>query len=365
MPKKHDTGVSPSGKATGFDPVMRRFESCHPSHLSSDSSDSTSDTEKDSVVSKLMIFTGNANPELAKAIAQKLHIPMGQATVGTFSDGETTVEINENVRGHDVFIIQPTCNPTNDNLMELIVMADALRRASATRVTAVIPYYGYARQDRRVRSTRVAISAKVVADMISSIGVDRVLTVDLHADQIQGFFDIPVDNIYATPVMLQDIEKQRFENFVVVSPDVGGVVRARAVAKKLDDADLAIIDKRRPKANVSQVMHIIGDVKDKTCILVDDIIDTAGTLCKAANALKDHGAAKVVAYITHPVLSGPAVDNINASQLDELVVCDTIPLGDKAKNCDRIRVLEMAGLLAESIRRVSNEESISAMFENV
>ncbi|TGN40982.1 ribose-phosphate diphosphokinase [Marinobacter confluentis] len=316
-------------------------------------------------MSKLMIFTGNANPELAKAIAQKLHIPMGQATVGTFSDGETTVEINENVRGHDVFIIQPTCNPTNDNLMELIVMSDALRRASATRVTAVIPYYGYARQDRRVRSTRVAISAKVVADMISSIGVDRVLTVDLHADQIQGFFDIPVDNIYATPVMLQDIEKQRFENFVVVSPDVGGVVRARAVAKKLDDADLAIIDKRRPKANVSQVMHIIGDVKDKTCILVDDIIDTAGTLCKAANALKEHGAAKVVAYITHPVLSGPAVDNINASQLDELVVCDTIPLGDKAKNCDRIRVLEMAGLLAESIRRVSNEESISAMFENV
>ncbi|MCR8914865.1 ribose-phosphate pyrophosphokinase [Marinobacter vulgaris] len=315
-------------------------------------------------MSKLMIFTGNANPELAKAIAQKLHIPMGQATVGTFSDGETTVEINENVRGHDVFIIQPTCNPTNDNLMELIVMADALRRASATRVTAVIPYYGYARQDRRVRSTRVAISAKVVADMISSIGVDRVLTLDLHADQIQGFFDIPVDNIYATPVMLEDIEKQRFENFVVVSPDVGGVVRARAVAKRLDDADLAIIDKRRPKANVSQVMHIIGDVKDKTCILVDDIIDTAGTLCKAANALKEHGASKVVAYITHPVLSGPAVDNLNASELDELVVCDTIPLGDKAHNCDKIRILSMAGLLAESIRRVSNEESISAMFEN-
>ncbi|MHA7811377.1 MAG: ribose-phosphate pyrophosphokinase, partial [Marinobacter adhaerens] len=259
---------------------------------------------------------------------------------------------------------QPTCYPTNDNLMELIVMADALRRASATRVTAVIPYYGYARQDRRVRSTRVAISAKVVADMISSIGVDRVRTVDLHADQIQGFFDIPVDNIYATPVMLEDIFKQRFENFVVVSPDVGGVVRARAVAKRLDDADLAIIDKRRPKANVSQVMHIIGDVKDKTCILVDDIIDTAGTLCKAANALKEHGAARVVAYITHPVLSGPAIDNINASQLDELVVCDTIPLGDKAHNCDRIRVLGMAGLLAESIRRVSNEESISAMFEN-
>ncbi|MEC7378407.1 MAG: ribose-phosphate diphosphokinase [Pseudomonadota bacterium] len=315
-------------------------------------------------MTKLMIFAGNANPELAQAIARKLHSPMGQATVGRFSDGETTVEINENVRGHDVFIIQPTCYPTNDNLMELIVMADALRRASATRVTAVIPYYGYARQDRRVRSTRVAISAKVVADMISSIGVDRVLTVDLHADQIQGFFDIPVDNIYATPVMLEDIFKQRFENFVVVSPDVGGVVRARAVAKRLNDADLAIIDQRRPKANVSQVMHIIGDVKDKTCILVDDIIDTAGTLCKAANALKEHGAARVVAYITHPVLSGPAIDNINASQLDELVVCDTIPLGDKAKNCDRIRVLGMAGLLAESIRRVSNEESISAMFEN-
>ncbi|HCR45987.1 MAG TPA: ribose-phosphate pyrophosphokinase [Marinobacter hydrocarbonoclasticus] len=344
---------------------MRRFESCHPSHLSPASSESNADTEKDAVVSKLMIFAGNANPELARDIARKLHIPMGQATVGRFSDGETTVEINENVRGHDVFIIQPTCYPTNDNLMELIVMADALRRASATRITAVIPYYGYARQDRRVRSTRVAISAKVVADMISSIGVDRVLTVDLHADQIQGFFDIPVDNIYATPVLLEDIEKQRFENFVVVSPDVGGVVRARAVAKRLDDADLAIIDKRRPKANVSQVMHIIGDVRDKTCILVDDIVDTAGTLCKAANALKEHGASRVVAYITHPVLSGPAIENINNSELDELVVCDTIPLGDKAKNCDRIRPLSMAGLLAESIRRVSNEESISAMFENV
>lgn len=363
MPKKHDTGVSPSGKATGFDPVMRRFESCHPSHLSPASSEHNAETEKDSVVSKLMIFAGNAHPELAQKIAQKLHIPLGEATVGRFSDGETTVEINENVRGHDVFIIQPTCYPTNDNLMELIVMADALRRASATRITAVIPYYGYARQDRRVRSTRVSISAKVVADMITSIGIDRVLTVDLHADQIQGFFDIPVDNIYATPVLLDDIERQRFENFVVVSPDVGGVVRARAVAKRLNDADLAIIDKRRPKANVSQVMHIIGDVTDKTCILVDDIVDTAGTLCKAANALKEHGASRVVAYITHPVLSGPAIENINASQLDELVVCDTIPLGDKAANCDRIRPLGMEGLLAESIRRVSNEESISAMFE--
>ncbi|MBS3804710.1 MAG: ribose-phosphate pyrophosphokinase [Oleiphilaceae bacterium] len=314
-------------------------------------------------MSKLMIFAGNAHPELAKSIAENLQIPMGQATVGKFSDGETTVEINENVRGHDVFIIQPTCNPTNDNLMELIVMADALRRASATRITAVIPYYGYARQDRRVRSTRVSISAKVVADMITSIGIDRVLTVDLHADQIQGFFDIPVDNIYATPVMLDDIRKQNFQNFIVVSPDVGGVVRARAVAKRLDDADLAIIDKRRPKANVSQVMHIIGDVKDKTCILVDDIVDTAGTLCKAANALKEHGAARVVAYITHPVLSGPAIDNISASTLDELVVCNTIPLCEKATNCDRIRPLGMSSLLAESIRRVSNEESISALFE--
>jgi len=315
-------------------------------------------------VSKLMIFAGNAHPELAQQISRKLHIPMGDAVVGKFSDGETTVEINENVRGHDVFIIQPTCYPTNDNLMELIVMADALRRASATRITAVIPYYGYARQDRRVRSNRVAISAKVVADMITSIGIDRVLTVDLHADQIQGFFDIPVDNIYATPVLLTDIEQQRFENFIVVSPDVGGVVRARAVAKRLDDADLAIIDKRRPKANVSQVMHIIGDVEGRTCILVDDIVDTAGTLCKAAKALKEHGAARVVAYITHPVLSGPAIDNINESELDELVVCDTIPLSDKARKCDRIRPLSMAGLLAESIRRVSNEESISAMFEN-
>ncbi|OEY66847.1 ribose-phosphate pyrophosphokinase [Marinobacter sp. X15-166B] len=314
-------------------------------------------------MSKLMIFTGNAHPELAKRIAKKLQVPVGKAHVGAFSDGETTVEINENVRGHDVFIIQPTCYPTNDNLMELVMMADALRRASASRITAVIPYYGYARQDRRVRSTRVAISAKVVAGMIASIGVDRVLTVDLHADQIQGFFDIPVDNIYATPVLLEDIDKQRFENVVVVSPDVGGVVRARAIAKRMNDADLAIIDKRRPKANVSQVMHIIGDVEGKTCILVDDIVDTGGTLCKAADALKERGAERVVAYITHPVLSGKAIDNVNNSILDELVVCDTIPLSDKAQQCDKIRPLGMAGLLAESIRRVSNEESISALFE--
>ncbi len=315
-------------------------------------------------MSKLVIFAGNANPELASSMAEQINIPRGDADVGVFSDGEVAVDIQENVRGKDVFIVQSTCQPTNNNLMELLVMADTLRRSSAGRITAVIPYFGYARQDRRVRSARVPITAKVVADMITAVGIDRVVTVDLHADQIQGFFDIPVDNIYATPVMLEDIEKQRFENFVVVSPDVGGVVRARAVAKRLDDADLAIIDKRRPKANVSQVMHIIGDVKDKTCILVDDIIDTAGTLCKAANALKEHGAASVVAYITHPVLSGPAVDNLNASELDELVVCDTIPLGDKARNCDKIRILTMAGLLAESIRRVSNEESISAMFEN-
>ena len=365
MPNDEDPGVSPSGKATGFDPVIRWFESSHPSQLSPPtmSPEPRDAAQKDPDVSKLMVFAGNAHPELAQKVVQKLHIPMGDATVGKFSDGETLVELNENVRGRDVFVIQPTCYPTNDNLMELVIVADALRRASAVRITAVIPYFGYARQDRRVRSMRVAISAKVVADMLTSVGIDRVLTVDLHADQIQGFFDIPVDNIYATPVLLEDIERQRFENYVVVSPDVGGVVRARAIAKRLDDADLAIIDKRRPRTNVAQIMHIIGDVKDKTCILVDDIVDTAGTLCKAADALKEHGAAKVVAYITHPVLSGPAIDTINASDLDELVVCDTIPLGDKAARCDKIRPLSMAGLLAESIRRVCNEESISAMFE--
>src|SRR5690554_6589677 len=362
MPRKHDDiGVSPSGKATGFDPVMRRFESCHPSHLSPASSESNADTEKDAVVSKLMIFAGNANPELARDIARKLHIPMGQATVGRFSDGETTVEINENVRGHDVFIIQPTCYPTNDNLMELIVMADALRRASATRITAVIPYYGYARQDRRVRSTRVAISAKVVADMISSIGVDRVLTVDLHADQIQGFFDIPVDNIYGSPVLVDDIQGQRFENLMIVSPDIGGVVRARAVAKSLG-VDLAIIDKRRPKANQSEVMHIIGDVEGRTCILVDDMVDTAGTLCTAAKALKERGASKVLAYCTHPILSGRAIENIENSLLDEIVVTNTIPLSAAAQACPRIRQLDIAPVVAEAVRRISNEESISAMF---
>lgn len=310
-----------------------------------------------------MVFTGNANPLLADKIAKHIGVPLGCANVSKFSDGEISVKLNENVRGKDVFIIQPTCAPTNDSIMELLLMADALHRASANRITAVIPYFGYARQDRRVRSARVAISAKVVADMVSAVGVNRVLTVDLHAEQIQGFFSIPVDNVYGSPVLTEDIEHQRYENLIVVSPDVGGVVRARAVAKQLN-AELAIIDKRRPAANEAQVMHIIGDVKDRTCLIVDDMVDTAGTLCKAAEALKNQGAKQVVAYCTHPVLSGMAVDNINASSLDTLVVTDTIPLSEAAKNCSRIRQLSMAKLLAESIRRVSNEESISAMFDN-
>ncbi|ANG65361.1 ribose-phosphate pyrophosphokinase [Marinobacterium aestuarii] len=312
-------------------------------------------------MSRMMVFTGNANPELAQRVVERLDIPMGKAIVGRFSDGEVNVEIQENVRGKDVFIIQPTCAPTNDNLMELIVLADALRRASASRVTAVIPYFGYARQDRRPRSARVAISARVVADMISAVGIDRVLTVDLHADQIQGFFDSPVDNVYGSPVLLDDILDQQFENIMVVSPDVGGVVRARAIAKQLD-CDLAIIDKRRERANESQVMNIIGDVEGRTCILVDDMCDTAGTLCKAAKALKDNGAAKVYAYITHPVLSGPAVENLNNSVLDELVVTDTIPLSAAARDCPKVRQLTLAPMLAEAVRRVCNEESISAMF---
>ncbi|MDX1453279.1 MAG: ribose-phosphate diphosphokinase [Oleiphilaceae bacterium] len=315
-------------------------------------------------MSRMMVFSGNANRELAEKVVNNLRLPLGDAAVGQFSDGEVSVEINENVRGKDVFIIQPTCAPTNDNLMELVVMTDALRRASASRITAVVPYFGYARQDRRVRSMRVPITAKVVADMITKVGVDRVLTVDLHADQIQGFFDIPVDNIYATPILIDDITRKfQDEDFIVVSPDVGGVVRARAMAKRLNDVDLAIIDKRRPKANVSQVMHIIGDVEGKTCLLIDDIVDTAGTLCKAAEALKANGAKAVYAYITHPVLSGPAIDNISSSTLDELIVTDTIPLSDKAKNCGKIRPLTISGLIAESIRRVSNEESISALFD--
>lgn len=311
----------------------------------------------------LMVFTGNANPELADAIAKHIGIPLGYSSITKFSDGEISVELNENVRGKDVFVIQPTCAPTNDSIMELLLMADALHRASANRITAVIPYFGYARQDRRVRSARVAISSKVVADMIGTVGVNRVLTVDLHAEQIQGFFNIPVDNVYGSPVLTDDIERQRYENLLVVSPDIGGVVRARAVAKQLN-VDLAIIDKRRPAANVAQVMHIIGDVEGRSCLIVDDMVDTAGTLCKAADALKEHGASKVVAYCTHPVLSGPAIENIENSSLDSLVVTDTIPLSDEAKNCKRIRQLSMAKLLAESIRRVSNEESISAMFDN-
>ena len=315
------------------------------------------------MANNLMVFSGNANPALADAIAKHIGIPLGYASISKFSDGEISVELNENVRGKDVFVIQPTCAPTNDSIMELLLMADALHRASANRITAVIPYFGYARQDRRVRSARVAISAKVVADMIGAVGVNRVLTVDLHAEQIQGFFSIPVDNVYGSPVLTDDIERQNYENLIVVSPDIGGVVRARAVAKKLN-VDLAIIDKRRPAANVAQVMHIIGDVAGRTCLIVDDMVDTAGTLCKAADALKEHGAARVVAYSTHPVLSGPAIKNIENSNLDSLVVTDTIPLSEEAKNCGRIRQLSMAKLLAESIRRVSNEESISAMFDN-
>lgn len=309
----------------------------------------------------LMLFSGNANPALAQAIADKLGIPLGKASVGKFSDGEITVELNDNVRGRDVFIIQPTCAPTNDNLMELIFMVDALGRASAGRITAVVPYFGYARQDRRVRSARVPISAKVVADMMVAVGVDRVLTVDLHSEQIQGFFAVPVDNVYGSPVLLADIERRDFKDLIVVSPDIGGVVRARAVAKQLD-IDLAIIDKRRPRANVSEVMNLIGDVSGRTCILVDDMVDTAGTLCGAAKALKSFGAEKVVAYCTHAVLSGNAIKNINASELDELVVTDSIPLMGAAKDCDRIRQLSLAPMLAECMRRICNEESLSAMF---
>jgi len=310
-----------------------------------------------------MVFAGNANPALANNIARHIGVPLGNASITKFSDGEISVELNENVRGKDVFIIQPTCAPANDSIMELMLTADALHRASANRITAVIPYFGYARQDRRVRSARVAISAKVVADMISTVGVDRVLTVDLHAEQIQGFFNIPVDNVYGSPVLTDDIERQRYDNLLVVSPDIGGVVRARAVAKQLN-VDLAIIDKRRPQANEAQVMHIIGDVQGRSCLIVDDIVDTAGTLCKAADALKEHGASKVFAYCTHPVLSGKAIENLEKSSLDSLVVTDTIPLSDAGARCPKIRQLSMAKLLAESIRRVSNEESISAMFDN-
>jgi ribose-phosphate pyrophosphokinase len=309
----------------------------------------------------LMVFTGNANPKLAESVAQHLDIKLGRATVARFSDGEVMVELLENVRGKDVFILQSSCAPTNDNLMEVMVMADALKRASAGRITAAMPYFGYARQDRRPRSARVAITAKLVADMLTSAGVNRLLTMDLHSDQIQGFFDIPVDNIYASPILLADVWRQNYPNLIVVSPDVGGVVRARALAKQLD-ADLAIIDKRRPKPNVSKVMNIIGEVSGRTCLIMDDMVDTANTLCEAAKALKEKGAVRVLAYCTHPVLSGSAVERIENSAIDELVVTDTIPLSEVAKNCRRIRQLSTAELMAETIRRINNEESVSSLF---
>ncbi len=310
----------------------------------------------------IALFAGNANPQLAQEIARHLTMPLGRSFAGRFSDGEVNVELMENVRGRDVFIIQPTCPPVNDNLMELLVMVDACRRASAARITAVVPYYGYARQDRRPRATRSAITAKLVANMISSAGVDRLLAVDLHADQIPGFFDIPVDNVYASPVLLGDVWRKGYANMIVVSPDVGGVARARALAKRLDDADLAIIDKRRSRPNESKVMNIIGEVSGKTCVLVDDMVDTAGTLCQAAQALKDEGAVRVVAYITHALLSGDALARIEGSALDELVVTDTIPLSDAASRCGRIRQLSVAALLAETIRRIRDEESVSSLY---
>ncbi|MGZ4980928.1 MAG: ribose-phosphate diphosphokinase [Methylobacter sp.] len=310
----------------------------------------------------IMVFSGNANLALSEGIVKKLNMRLGMATVGRFSDGEIAVEIEENVRGKDIFVIQPTCSPTNENLMELLVMMDALHRASASRITAVMPYYGYARQDRRSRSARVPISAKLVAKMIEQAGADRVLTVDLHADQIQGFFDIPVDNVYSSPILLGDVWRQKYKDLIVVSPDVGGVVRARALAKRLDDADLAIIDKRRPKANVAEIMHIIGDVDGRSCVLIDDLVDTAGTLCHAAEALKKHGAIKVVAYCTHAVLSGSALKNINNSELDELVVTDTIPLSHEAVESGRIRQLSVAEMLAETIRRIAAGESVSSLY---
>ena len=309
----------------------------------------------------LMVFAGNANPELAAKVGQTLHIPLGDIIVDKFSDGEIRVELNENVRGRDVFVLQSTCAPTNDNIMELLVIIDALRRASAGRITAVVPYFGYARQDRRVRSARVPITAKVVADMMVTVGVDRVLTVDLHSEQIQGFFDVPVDNVYGSPVLMEDIYKRNFADLVVVSPDIGGVVRARALAKQLG-TELAIIDKRRPSPNVAEVMNIIGDIHDRTCLLIDDMVDTAGTLCNAAGALKERGATKVVAYATHAVLSGGAIAKLNASALDELVITDSIPLSAEGKQCKVIRQLTLSHMLAEAMRRISNEESLSAMF---
>lgn len=314
-----------------------------------------------SAYDSLMVFTGTANLELAQNVVKHLDISLGRADVGRFSDGEVAVELLENVRGRDVFILQSTCAPTNDNLMEILTMADALRRASAGRITAAIPYFGYARQDRRPRSARVPISAKLVANMLTSAGIDRILTVDLHADQIQGFFDMPVDNVYATPVLLKDIRAQRIDDLIVVSPDVGGVVRARAMAKALN-TDLAIIDKRRPKANVAEVMNIIGDISGRTCLIVDDMIDTANTLCKAASALKERGAQRVLAYATHAVFSGQAVERIAESEIDQVVIADTIPLTEQARACPRIRVASIAGLLAETLRRINNEESVSYLF---
>lgn len=314
-------------------------------------------------MSTMMIFTGNSNPDLALKISSHLQIPIGQANVGTFSDGETMIEILENVRGRDVFIIQSTCAPANDNLMELIIMADALRRSSAAKITAVIPYFGYARQDKRVRSARVPIAAKVIADMMASVGICRVLTVDLHADQIQGFFYMPVDNVYSTPILLEDIQRQNLPNLMVISPDVGGVVRARAMAKLLNDAELSIIDKRRSGPNKSEVMHIIGDPKDRHCVIIDDIIDTAGTICTAALKLKEKGAHSVRAYATHAVLSGPAIENIMNSALEEVVVTDTVPLSKAALECKKIRVVSLAEMLAQAIKRVNVEESVSSMFK--
>ncbi len=310
----------------------------------------------------MMLFTGNANPALAQAVASHLHVPLSNAAIGRFSDGEINVEIAENVRGREAVVIQPTCAPANDNFMELLVLVDALRRASALSIMAVVPYLGYARQDRRPRSVRVPITAKVAANLISSVGTDRVLTLDLHAEQIQGFFDIPMDNVYASPVLLGDIWKHEYENLMVVSPDMGGVVRARAIARRLDNADLAIIDKRRPRANETEVMNIIGDVDTRTCVIVDDMVDTAGTLCKAAQALKDNGARSVVAYCTHPVLSGKAIENLENSTIDELVVTDTIPLSAEAEQCERIRQLSVAELLGESISRIITGQSLSSMF---
>lgn len=392
-------GASPSGKAPDFDSGIRRFESCRPSQFLFQASAAAALAREVSVgdgqgapagggttgvgprwpdpiladlcgpnrcyvnTDGILVFTGNANRPLANAVCRELGVRPGKAVVGTFSDGEVAVEIEENVRRQEVFVIQPTCAPTAENFMELLVLVDALKRASAASVTAVVPYFGYARQDRRPRSARVPITAKVAARMFSAVGTDRVLTVDLHADQIQGFFDIPVDNVYASPLLLADVWRtQGTKDLIVVSPDVGGVVRARAIAKRLDDADLAIIDKRRPRANVATVMNIIGDVSGKTCVLVDDIVDTAGTLCAASAALKEHGARKVVAYCTHPVLSGAAISNITNSQLDELVVTDTIPLSEEARACGRIRQLSVAELLAETIRRIAFGESVSSLY---